>query len=269
MIGIDVASWQGDIRPSELKRNGRKLDFCISKATQGTDYVNPYCDGVIQDCISNDIQFGYYHYAFNLNARQEARFFWNNTLGYAGNGIPCLDYEEWGKISNPVEWCETFLEEYKQISGVYPLLYISASHCKDFAGSWVPRKCGLWVAGYPQDYNDWPNMSDMPYDVHPWEFAAIWQFASDWRMSGYDGDLDANTANMVKGSWMLYAGSKEVFQTPTPNDMKSCTELANEVLQGKWGNGWNRKNALDAAYGTGTYDHVQAIVNMKLGLDGC
>ena len=68
---------------------------------------------------------------------------------------------------------------------------------------------------------------------------------------------------------MLYAGSKDVLMTPTPQNMKSCTELADEVLAGKWGNGWNRVNALNAAYGTGTYDHVQAIVNQKLGYDGC
>ena len=53
------------------------------------------------------------------------------------------------------------------------------------------------------------------------------------------------------------------------NDVKTCEELAREVLAGKWGNGWNRKNALDTAYGNGTYEHVQTIVNEMLGLEGC
>lgn len=50
---------------------------------------------------------------------------------------------------------------------------------------------------------------------------------------------------------------------------KAYEELAQEVIKGKWGNGWNRKNALDSAYGDGTYEHVQCIVDQMRGLDGC
>ena len=44
---------------------------------------------------------------------------------------------------------------------------------------------------------------------------------------------------------------------------KTCEELAHEVIAGKWGNGWNRQQALDSAYGAGTYNHVQCIVDRK------
>lgn len=269
--GIDVSSWQAGIKPSKLD-----IDFCISKATESTDYVNPYCDAVIQDCIANNILFAFYHYALNGNPILESQWFVNNTKGYHLKGIPALDFEEWTNSQADVNFCEKFLSEYHRITKVWPLLYISASRCNAFSKSWIPSKCGLWVAGYDKDYDKWPN--HCPYDVNPWEWPAIWQFASDWHMSGYSGDLDANIAFMDGKGWSRYAigenSSSGIEQGSKPSQTgngkgKTCEELAKEVIVGKWGNGWNRKTALDNAYGPGTYDHVQCIVDNLLGLDGC
>lgn len=40
-------------------------------------------------------------------------------------------------------------------------------------------------------------------------------------------------------------------------------KLADEVIEGKWGEGWNRKQALDSIYGKETYDMVNLIVHEK------
>ena len=45
--------------------------------------------------------------------------------------------------------------------------------------------------------------------------------------------------------------------------------LADEVISGKWGNGWNRKQALDSIHGKGTADKVELLVHEKTALDGC
>ena len=268
--GIDVSNWQKGLKPSNLD-----IDFCICKATEGITFVDAWCDGFIQDCIKNGILFGYYHFAGMSDPRKEAEFFWNNTLGYTGYGIPVLDYESWSAARVHMTWCEKFMYRYHELSNVWPVLYISASHCDDFRNSWIPSKCGLWVAGYPADYPSWPDADDMPYDVSPWPFAAIWQFASDFKLKGYNGELDADLAFMDAAAWMKYAGSKEqpakkpAKKPAGKKPAKTCEQLADEVMAGKWGNGWNRKQALDAAYGAGTYDHVQCIVDNRLGLDGC
>lgn len=262
--GIDISNWQEGLKPSKLD-----VDFCICKTTEGTFFIDPCCDGFIQDCLKSKKLFGYYHFAGNGNARQEAKFFWNNTLGYNCSGIPVLDYEIWYLQRDHIKWCQDFMNAYHDFSGVWPVLYISASHCPDFKSSWIPDKCGLWVAGYPQDFDKWPAANDMPYNVSPWQFAAIWQFASDFHISGFTGDIDADLAFMDAAAWIKYAGGSKLQQTQEKKQTKSCEQLAEEVIAGKWGNGWNRKNALDSAYGVGTYDHVQIIVNDKLGLDGC
>ncbi len=258
MNGIDISNWQSGEKPSQYP-----IKFCICKATEGTNFVDGDCDIFIQDCIKNNILFGYYHFAGNGDAKKEAKFFWNNTLGYAGYGIPVLDYETW--TGNDVKWCEEFIKEYHRISSVYPILYISASRCGIFEGSWIPEKCGLWVAGYPMNYIDFID-SDMPYNIYPWSFAAIWQFTSNlW--SKFDGDI----AYMDSNGWMKYATGGKVdkkdvvkpTKTKTPKLEKSYEQIANEVIAGKWGNGWNRKNALEGAgY---DYELVQKMVDAIYG----
>ena len=56
-----------------------------------------------------------------------------------------------------------------------------------------------------------------------------------------------------------YAGGAQPIPSPTPAPSKSVNELANEVIQGKWGNGDERKQRLTAAgY---DYNAIQSRVN--------
>lgn len=292
MHGIDVSSWQGDIHPEALP-----IDFCIAKATEGTTYVNPYCDPVIQRCIDAEMPWGFYHFARD-NGRMEAEFFISACENYFHHGIPVLDFEV--STSDDIAYCETFMQIVHDETDIWPMIYISASLCPKFKWSWIPEECGLWVAGYPYAYSDWTN-DQMPYDISPWEFAAIWQFTSSLQLSGYNNSyiLDGNIAYMDKTAWTKYANSEDIKQNQpeqprkktyhelareimlgeygTGNDRKRMIESqgydyrqaqdmvnryydrAHECIKGTWGNGWNRKNALESlGY---DYDTVQMIVN--------
>lgn len=265
--GVDVSNWQAGISIRYLD-----VDFCICKATEGLDFVDVYCNGFVEECKAHGILWGFYHFARENSPQLETRFFYDNCKGYIGHGIPVLDYEVENKSN--VKWCESFIETFHDLSGIWPLLYISASRCAEYAGSWIPDKCGLWVAGYPQPYIKWTDDA-MPYDIAPFDCAAIWQFTDVLDLDGWN--LDGDLAYMDKEGWSAYAKGfrdapehdEDALPVKPPIASKSCEELADEVLAGKWGNGWNRQQALDAAYGKGTYDHVQCIVNMRLGLDGC
>lgn len=296
LYGIDISNWQSGLQPSKIKKNskGEKLDFVICKATEGTGFVDRYCDSFIQDCRKNKILFGFYHFAGHDDARKEAEFFYDNCKGYVGAGIPVLDYEV--DNANNAQWCEKFLRRFHDLSGVWPILYISASRCSQYEGSWIPEKCGLWVAGYPYTMASW-TYDEMPYDVSPWENAAIWQFTSQLILQGYVGKLDGDVAYMSREAWSKYAKSpssakpaakpektlddlvletilgeygtgktrKKLLGDKYNDVQKRVNELydiADEVIDGKWGNGWNREQALSGAgY---PYNTVQLIVNSKL-----
>ena len=249
--GIDISSWQADLDLAKVD-----VDFCIVKATQGTSYINPSCDKHIQQAIKKGIKWGFYHFADGGDARKEAQFFYRNCSGYVGNGIPVLDFEI--NTGNDAAWCEKFVDEYHRLTNVWCVLYISASRCPAFNSSWIPSKCGLWVAGYPQNFNAWTN-TDMPYSVKPWEFAAIWQFTSSLKLRGYAGNLDGNIAYMDKTAWDKYASSKKVSSSDKIQPTLSYSDLAVEIFLGEWGNGEDRKRLLkEHGY---DYETAQGVVN--------
>lgn len=270
--GIDISNWQKGIVPSKLG-----VKFCICKATEGLSFTDAYCNGFVQDCIENNLMWGFYHFANTNDPVKEADYFYNECRGYFGKGVPVLDYEVSNK--NNVEWCEKFLKRLHELTGIWAMLYISASRCGEYENSWIPEKCGLWIAGYPAARESWiSENTTMPYSVYPWKFAAIWQFTSSLKLKNWSGCLDGDVAYMDAKAWKAYAGKYKNADTPKQDSSsavqssvpsKTCEQLADEVMAGKWGNGYNRQTALDGAYGEGTYQHVQTIVDMRLGLDGC
>lgn len=259
MKGIDISNWQANLIPSKLD-----VDFCICKATEGTGFVDKFCDAFIQNCKSMGILYGFYHFAGTEDPYSEAQFFYNNCKGYVGEGVPVLDYEVWG-LNDDVGWCELFLAEFHRLAGVWPLLYISASHCNDFANSWIPQTCGLWIAGYPTDMKEFPLINadgdfkgivekqtqkdkyiltvEMPYDCAPWDFVAIWQFTSGLRLEGYNGSLDGDIAYMDEKGWKAYAGVNnwEKPADPEPKPKQKEKMKINVTVDGKKYAGWIRE----------------------------
>ena len=250
MLGIDISNWQAGF---DIANSG--VDFCIVKATEGVGFVDKTCDAFVQQCINNNIPFGYYHFNRTNNANKEAEFFASKTKGYVGKGIPVLDYETPNK--NDKAWVESFINRYHELTGIWCMIYISASWCHKFTNSWVAEKCGLWVAGYPKKYTTYP-VTKMPYNIAPWKFAAIWQFTDCLKIGGYS--VDGDIAYMDVAAWNKYAGKDSTSVTTEPKHMKKDTEtIAWEVIGGKWSCGEERKKMLtDAGY---DYETIQSKVN--------
>lgn len=197
--GIDISNWQKGIVLPE------RLDFCIVKATEGFRFVDPYCDGFVQQCISKGILYGFYHFARNNDPITEARFFRSQTIGYELCGIPVLDIED-DSIVNWGAWAQVFVDTYHAITGVYPLIYASASTLGRFAGYPLTETCDLWIAGYPDEKErGLRDVPDFPYDVSPWKYAAIWQYTANGWLSNWDQPVDMDVAYMDVAAWKLYA----------------------------------------------------------------
>lgn len=205
MKGEDDSVWQPTTGVDDAP------DFVILRATLGNDYVDPDCDNKYQRAKSEGKLLGVYHFAKMGDPTIEADWFVNNVLGYIGEAILVLDYE----TNTNVTWALTWLNRVKERTGVKPLIYMSASTIK--AADWshvVEADYGLWVAGYPAKYDvsnpAWTDGSDMPYDISPWPFAAIWQFTSS------AGTEDLDEANMTPDAWHRYAAVTPLAPTQTP-----------------------------------------------------
>lgn len=264
--GTDQSKWQKNAVTSG--------DFIILKATEGCGYVDPTCDAKYQLNKKAGKLLGVYHFARpDLNqgiegAKQEARFFFENIKGYIGEAVLALDYE-CAPYSD--DWAYAFAKEVydltkeylKAESGVWVMLYASASKINEFNWSKTAQNCGLWIAGYPNAYNvpnpPTPSVNDMPFVIGAWKFWAIWQYSSS------AGHLDLDIANMDAAAWKKYANpSSKPAPTPSPTpenplDKYTDEQLADMVIAGKFGNGEERKQKLGSRY-----DRVQAIVDERL-----
>lgn len=251
MNGIDISAWQGDENIDLAKVS---YDFCIVKATEGTDYKNRYFTAHCDKVLSRKKLLGAYHYANGGNPQKEADYFLAYCKKHIGKAILILDWEaknnpQFGK--NDLEWCLKWCNYVYQKTGIKPLIYIqkSAMDAVKKAGY------GLWVAQYP-DY------VETGYQEHPWNEGKynclIRQYTSVGKLSGYNGNLDLNKAYISAASWHKLATKAVKIVTIKPVK-KSVNTLAKEVLAGKWGNGTDRKNRLTkAGY---DYNKVQAAVN--------
>ena len=252
---IDISNWQAGLNVPAVVKNGG-LGAVIVKATEGLGFVDKSCDGFVQQCISNGIRFGFYHFARNNDAAAEAEFFRNNTKGYEGKGIPVLDWE----AGQSIAWVNTFVRRYHELTGIWPWVYGNAWR---FNQGTVNTNCGRWVAGYPRN-----GITDINYGIsnacsYPVNNGLIcaWQFSSSVRISGYSGNLDGDVFYGDASAWDKYAGGSGAPSAPiapaTPNAPTGSTlELAVGVMQGRYGNGDARRAALG-----GRYDEVQEFIN--------
>ena len=266
--GIDISKWQTGIDLSKVD-----CDFVIVKATEGIGYVDRKCDSFYQQAKRLGKKLGFYHFARPRNdAVREAQYFYNNTKNYFGEAIPILDWEAENK--SDVAWAKRWLDEVYRLSGVKPVIYMSESVANAYSWSSVANAdYGLWVAKYRDnnpDYNyNMANAGTRPR-VKWWKFYCMWQWTSTGRLSGYNGNLDCNVFYGDGTTWDKYAGKSGTASKPAPAPAqaparKSNEVIAQEVINGAWGNGEDRKKRLtDAGY---NYTVVQAIVNKKMAAE--
>ena len=252
--GVDLSHWQSDFNAFG------SVDFAIIKATEGVGYKDPAFDTLYQRAKASGKLLGVYHFArpdLNNGAIAEADWFVKVIEPYVKEAILVLDWET-GYLGN-VAWAKQFLDRVKERTGIKAILYASRSPINSFDWSSVANAdYGLWVA----DYGANTGSEGTKPAVKWWQFYILWQYTSRGRVAGYGANVDLNNFYGDAETWRKYATS-ESNPTPAPTPAKKTNEeLANEVLEGKWGNGEERKKRLtDAGY---NYQAVQDIVNQKL-----
>ena len=110
----------------------------------------------------------------------------------------------------------------------------------------IKRRYTTWIATYTDAVNKYKGEYD------------IWQNSSKGRICGIAHYVDTNYMYRDLITEVKRTTKKEEVQTST----KSINELVNEVIEGLWGDGEDRKNRLrNAGY---NYETIQSAVNSKL-----
>lgn len=208
MNGIDISNHQAGLNLAAVP-----CDFVICKATEGTTFVDKYCDGFVQKAISLGKPFGVYHFASGKSSgRQEAEFFYNNIKGYVGKGILVLDWEG-NAVKRGVSYAKEFLDRLQELTGVKALLYTYNNCVNSYDWSPVVKgDYGLWNAGYYAGYQTMGYNPNAPLKggTGAWPGAAMYQYTSSGRLPGYSGNLDLDVFYGDRTAWQKYANPSNI-----------------------------------------------------------
>lgn len=248
MNGIDISGWQRGIKLDRVP-----FDFAIVKATEGVGFLNTTCYDFSDTIISLGKCLGLYHYANGQDYIKEADHFLEKIQKYIGKAILVLDWESQGNSSfgkNDKEWVKNWCDYVFKKTGVKPIIYASKSV--------IPRFSGLnyeyWVAQYA-------NNNPTGYQEHPWNEGAyeciIRQYTSTGRLNGYNGNLDLDKFYGDVNEWNKRASKYDTNGFSKPEiDSRPVLDLVIEVMQGKYGDGNERKSKLGPRY-----NEVQNFIN--------
>lgn len=204
--GIDISKYQNGIDLSKID-----TDFVICKATEGVGYTDKCCDKFYQQAKKLGKKLGVYHYArpdLRNTAKAEADWFVRETKGYHKEAILVLDWEA-GDLGN-ITWAKQWLDRVKELTGVKPLIYMSASVMNSYDwSSVVNADYGLWVANYGSNNGTAQESVFDRYPLKYWSFYALWQYTSTGKLSGYSGNLDLNYFSGDESAWDKYAKSSK------------------------------------------------------------
>ncbi len=247
--GIDVSVYQGDIDWERVKPH---IDFAILRIGLGDD-IPSQDDAKFErnyaECVRLGIPFAVYFFSYAVNkakVQSEIAHIKRLLEGKTINAPVYIDVEntrglDWRTISN-ADMLSIMQEFNTQLNTLGYKMGIYSSR----SAFWNEKMSDLWydnVSKWVAEYGDKVNDFNRTYD--------IWQHTSKGAIDGINGNVDMN---------VMYNNIFSFEQAPS---VKSNEQLADEVINGKWGNGADRKNRLTAAgY---NYEAVQAIVNERLG----
>lgn len=243
--GIDVSEFQGNINWDKVKADG--IEFAILRVGFGMDVTSQddkYIERNIEECERLNIPYGVYLFSYantvdkaKSEAEHTLRLIKNHTLKM-GVWYDIEDNKTSGSVGKETltniinTYCNTIKNAGYQVG-----IYANLNWLNNKIEASVQEKWDVWVAQYYKECQ------------YKGKYV-IWQYASDGKVDGISGNVDMN---------YFYGKLQEDTEN---NDKKSIDELAQEVINGKWGDGEARKKKLEVAgY---DYNAVQNRVNEML-----
>jgi GH25 family lysozyme M1 (1,4-beta-N-acetylmuramidase) len=224
--GMDVSGYQGNVDwPAAYKAGAR---FAYVKATEGTDYQNPYFAQQYNGSYKAGMVRGAYHFAQpnKSSGTAQADYFIKHGGGWTNDGKtmpPMLDIEYnpngdkcYGlSPSAMVGWVKSFSSRIHQRTGRYPMLYTTTDWWKSCTGnsSTFGSTHPLFVARYANHVGPLPN---------GWKYYTLWQYSDSGKVPG-----DQNVFNgTMKSLLRLALGESGKATEPQSSKPKPTTSAA-------------------------------------------
>ena len=240
--GIDISVWQDNINYDRLKSSD--IEFVIIRDGYGKNksQKDKLFEKHYQGVKNAGLKVGAYHYSYMTSID-----------GAKAEAYQCLEFIKDKKFDLPIfidieekrtanlgkdtvtkgviEFCKIIKN-----AGYEAGVYANLNFFRNFidANTIINNGFKIWLA-------EWSNKISANFKVD------YWQYTSKGQVNGISGNVDLD-----------YKIEEETPSNSTPSK-KTIEELAKEVIEGKWGNGQERKDKLtNAGY---NYDEVQKRVN--------
>lgn len=241
--GIDVSKWNGDVDFAKVKADGIKFVMLRAGLGRSASQKDTYFERNYAKAKAAGLDVGVYWYSYAVSgadAKLEARACLECIGGKRFEYPIYFDLEEPKQLAKGKRFCsnlvKVFCGEIEKV-GYFAGLYMSRKPLQTLISDDVKKRYALWVA----EYNSKCNYK---------EDHGMWQYTAKGSINGHNGQFDMN---------YCYVDYPEIIRKNGLNGYKTAEQLALEILDGKWGNGDERKNKLTAAgY---DYSEVQKKVN--------
>ncbi|MGZ4437834.1 MAG: GH25 family lysozyme [Nocardioidaceae bacterium] len=209
--GVDVSKWQHgtSLDWSKVKADG--VDFAFIKATEDTNYTNPYFAGDWAATTKLGIYRGAYHFARPKvgTAGAQARYFVSvaGKAGASGDLPPVLDLESSGGLTRAElrTWVRNWLVTVQDLTGRTPIIYCSPSFWNSYVADTTFTDYPLWIAHY--------TTASQPTLPGGWTTWTFWQNTSSGKVTGISGYVDEDRFN---GSLAQLKVLANVTAAPSP-----------------------------------------------------
>lgn len=266
--GIDVSHWQRDIDWKKVKDSG--IDFAIIKAggsdsSNGSYYTDATFESNYKKAKAAGVSVGAYWFVGKnfitiAEGKAQAEYFLKLLKGKYFDYPVVVDVEVTAPSNSEqatvatIAFCDAL-----EAAGYYAMVYASdVSGFKERLNLDRLVRFDKWVARYSAANS--ANVTKKPEVVTNY---GIWQYTSKGKVDGIGGNVDMDYAYQDYSEIIKRVGLNG-YKGKIQNESKTLEDIADEVLEGLWGNGNERKlNLTKAGY---IASEVQAIVNRKLGI---
>ena len=259
-FGIDISTWQKGFNFDKAKAEG--VEFVILRAAYSTRKDGQF-ETFYKQCKEKGLQVGAYHYSMAKTvaaAKKEAEFMLSVLAGKQFEYPIYIDVEDKVQMALGKDTLTAIIDTYcntLEKAGYYAGIYSTYAYLNSYTHIDKLDRYDKWIAQWSSRCT-----SKKPYGM--WQFGGETNKIRTNKVAGVTCDQNyayKDYPTQIKNAGLNgFKKSQGTNTTPTQEKpLKSVLDVAREVLDGKWGNGAERKERLTAAgY---DYDAVQSEVN--------
>ena len=264
-FGIDISKWQKGFDFDKAKADG--VEFIILRGAYSFSGDSCFED-FYKTCKKKGIPVGVYHYSMAQtvqDAKNEAKLMLSILKGKKLEYPVYLDVEDQiqkqlGKDALTAiikTYCDTL-----QDAGYYVGIYSTYYYLRDYTHISKLASYDKWIA-------QWHTRCSSPISYGMWQFGGETNKIRSNKIAGVTCDQDyayKDYPYIIRNAGLNgFKRPQDADAVPTPvrpHQQKTVTDIAREVIEGKWGNGTDRKKKItNAGY---DYNAVQSKVNELL-----